>query len=617
MKIGLEIHFQLGGNKLFCSCSTEGTELNESFTRKLTPVMGELGKLDTAVEYETIRNRNFLYRVSSNSCLVEKDEEPPHPVNPDALKTAIAISKALHCKVLDYTSFMRKIVVDGSNTSGFQRTGIVGMDGYVQTSRGNVRVSTITLEEDACRKLSEKEGVVEYSLDRLGIPLIEISTEPDIIDPDHALETAKAIGHYVMSMQNFRGEVDSIRQDVNFSMGFGRVEIKGVSKLSFIKDTIEYEIKRQSSLEAISRMLAEKPHGIGDFIDITGMFTNTDSSMIKKSIASGKSVMCARVSGCNGLMKHGNYKLGREFADVAKNMGLGGLMHSDEFPAYGLSDEELHSIYSTAGKGDNDAVIVVLGEKSRIEKLKPLLDERFDKILKMQLEETRSATPSGETRYLRPLAGKERMYPETDIPAVKITEAIMESIEKLVPKSLEETMNELTKKFKLSQVEAESLINNNLLSLFKALAGNFDNPHILSRILLQTIPELENKKGKKLSQVQMVDIFGNQYLEARQLPQYHNTDSILELSRREKWDRNTFETALSLYIIDNIPVSELEKREELKMLNDNEIKKILDELVKDGNVTQKNVIPLFRGKTKQSFNPSDVIKIFVTMQNQK
>jgi Archaeal Glu-tRNAGln amidotransferase subunit E (contains GAD domain) len=144
-----------------------------------------------------------------------------------------------------------------------------------------------------------------------------------------------------MSMPNFRGEVDSIRQDVNFSMGFGRVEIKGVSKLSFIKDTIEYEIKRQNSLDAISRKLSSQFSGIGDFIDITGIFENTGSSMVKKAIASGKSVMCAKVSKCNGLMKSGDYKLGREFADIAKNIGIGGLMHSDEFPAYGLSGEEL------------------------------------------------------------------------------------------------------------------------------------------------------------------------------------------------------------------------------------------------------------------------------------
>ncbi len=617
MKIGLEIHFQLGGNKLFCSCSTEGTDLNNAFTRKLTPVMGEMGKVDTAVEYETIRNREFLYRESSNSCLVEEDDEPPHTVNIEALKTSIAISKALNCKVLDYISFMRKIVIDGSNTSGFQRTGIVSMDGYVKTSKGNVRISTITLEEDACRKLSEKNGVVEYSLDRLGIPLIEIATEPDIIDPDHALETAKAIGHYVMSMQNFRGEVDSIRQDVNFSMGFGRVEIKGVSRLSFIKDTIEYEIKRQNSLAAISGILAKKSPEIGSFIDITGMFANTGSSMIKKSIASGSSVMCAKVSDCNGLMKHGNYKLGREFADIARNIGIGGLMHSDEFPAYGLSEEELEKIYSIAEKGENDAVIVVLAGKSGIEKLKPLLDERLDRILKMQLEETRAATPAGETRYLRPLAGKERMYPETDIPAVKITGVLIGAAEKLVPNSLEAILAELTGKFTLSPVEAESLINNGLLSLFKSLVGSFDNPHILSRLLLQTIPEFEKKIGRKLSQEQMAGIFGNPYLEAKKLPPQQNVKSIMEIFKKKKWDRNTLQIAISLYLLDKVPIYKLEEREELSVLDNQEIKIILEGLLKEDKVTLKNLIFLFRNKTKRSFNPSDVIKAFNAMQNNK
>jgi glutamyl-tRNA(Gln) amidotransferase subunit E len=406
MKIGLEIHFQLRGNKLFCPCSTERTESGSVFERRLTPVMGEMGMVDNAVEYENTRNREFLYHTSSNSCLVEKDEEPPHPVNAVALNTAIAISEALNCKILDYASFMRKIVIDGSNTSGFQRTGIIGMDGHIQTSRGPVRISTITLEEDACRKISEKHGIADYSLDRLGIPLIEISTEPDIVDPDHALETAKAIGHFVMSMGNFRGEVDSIRQDVNFSMGFGRVEIKGVSKLSFIKDTLDYEIKRQESLSEISGIFHGKSPDIGDFIDITDIFVNTGSSMVKRAIISGKSVMCARLQGCNHLMKYGNYRLGRELADVAKNMGIGGLMHSDEFPAYGLTGEELNKIYSAAGKMDEDAVIVVIADKPSIESLMPLLRERMNKIMELDLAETRAATQSGETRYLRPLAGK-------------------------------------------------------------------------------------------------------------------------------------------------------------------------------------------------------------------
>ncbi len=614
MKIGLEIHFQLKGNKLFCSCSTEGTDSGSAFQRKLTPVMGEMGKLDNAVEYENIRNREFLYRVSSNSCLVEKDEEPPHPVNQEALNDAIAISRALNCKILDYASFMRKIVIDGSNTSGFQRTGIIGLDGYIRTSKGRVRISTITLEEDACRKISEKHGKAEYSLDRLGIPLIEISTEPDIVDPDHALETAKAIGHFVMSMGNFRGEVDSIRQDVNFSMGFGRVEIKGVSKLSFIKDTLDYEIKRQKSLSEISGKFSGKPPVVENFVDITGIFGNTGSSMIKKAIDSGRSVMSARLPGCNHLMKHGDYRLGRELADVAKNLGIGGLMHSDEFPAYGLTDQELKEIYSSVGKKDNDAVIVVIADKSSIKALGPLLNQRLDKLVRMNLEETRAATQSGETRYLRPLAGKERMYPETDIPVIEITEEHIKSIEYMVPKSLDEIKNELTETFKLSQVEAESIINTNMLTLFTVLAKDFNNPSILSRILLQIIPEFEKKRGKKLTPDEIRDIMGVTLSSGNQYSRDNKITSIFGMGNRKKWDRSTLELAISLYMLSNIPLSEIENRRELTPLTEDEIRRIIMQLKTEENINEKNLIVMFRKKTDHSFDPKIVIQIFKEMK---
>ncbi len=613
MKIGLEIHFQLRGNKLFCACSTEGGESPSSFRRKLTPVMGEMGMVDNAVEYENIRNREFLYHVSSNSCLVERDEEPPHPVNQEALNTAIAISEALNCKILDYASFMRKIVIDGSNTSGFQRTGIIGMDGYINTSKGQVRISTITLEEDACRKISEKHGTAEYSLDRLGVPLIEISTEPDIVDPAHALETAKAIGHFVMSMNNFRGEVDSIRQDVNFSMGFGRVEIKGVSKLSFIKDTLDYEIKRQKSLSDISSKFSGRPPKIKDFIDITDIFRNTDSSMIKRGIASGKAVMCARLPKCNHLMKYGDYRLGRELADIAKNLGIGGMMHSDEFPGYGLTEEEVNRIYSSAGKTKDDAVIVVIADRSSIVALTPLLNERIDKIIKLNLEETRAATQSGETRYLRPLAGRERMYPETDIPLIQITGERMKSIKYMVPKSLDEIKNELIDEFKLSQVEAEAIINNNLLSLFMVLSKDFEQPTLLSRILLQIIPEFEKKRGKKLTQEEIKDILGVS-INGRNVHSDAGIKSILGIANRKKWDRNTLELALSLYMLKNVPLSELEVRNELNPLNEEDIKRILNELKAEGGLTEKNVIVLFRKQTDRSFDPKVVIEIFREMK---
>ena len=595
MKIGLEIHFQLKGSKLFCSCDTEGEKTDFVIERKMTPVMSEMGEMDSAVKYEYIRNRKFIYHTSTNSCLVEKDDEPPHNVDYNALKTAIALSMGLHCKIVDYVSFMRKLVIDGSNTSGFQRTGIIGMNGYIKTSKGNVNISTITLEEDAARKIMENEEKAEYSLDRLGIPLIEISTEPDIINQEHALETAKAIGYLVMSMDNFRGEVDSIRQDVNFSMGYGRVEIKGVSKLSFIRDTVNYEINRQESLNEISRILKIKGCEISNFSDITDIFKNTESSMIKKAIKSGKSVFAARITNVNHLMKYNNYHLGKELADVAKNMGIGGMMHSDEFPGYGISDKELNNVYNLLIKGENDGIIIVLTYKNNIDQLLSLLRSRLNKIINMDLAETRAATGNGETRYLRPLPGKERMYPETDVPLFEINENLLNEAREIIPETMEEVNSKLNNEYKLSNIESDGIINNNLYNTFVKLIKIYNEPRTISRLLLQTIPELNKKYNSKIGNEDII--------------------KILNIAKNAGWDRSNIEKALEIFTVKKININELIKMDELKSLNDNEIKKIIAKLINNNSITEKNIIPSFKKETNSTFNAKKVIEIYKKLKN--
>ncbi len=591
MKIGLEIHFQLKGSKLFCSCSTEGVKKDPYFQRKMTPTMSELGKIDRAAEYENIRNRNFTYYVSNNSCLVEADEEPPHDPDMENIKTTIIISMALHCNVMNYISFMRKIVIDGSNTSGFQRTGIIGMDGYIETSRGNVRISAVTLEEDAARKLSSSEDHVDYSLDRLGIPLVEISTEPDIVDENHAIETAKKIGFIVKSLKNFRGDVDSIRQDVNFSMGFGRVEIKGVSKLSMIREAIKYEVKRQLSLQKASEIINERGGvHISEFINVDNIFVNTTSNMIKKAFAGNKNVFAAKLENLNGLLKNGNFRLGKELADVTKNLGIGGLMHSDEFPGYGVSEMELNAIYDLLNKGEKDAVILVLTNEDIKNSLQNMIYERLNKIINMNLDETRAATESGETRYLRPLPGKERMYPETDIELIEIQDNLIKDLEKIVPEPMDTIISNLKNKYGLSVVESDALLNNNLYSDFVDMVNVYYRPKIIARILLQDTPEYEKKYGIKLENEKIL--------------------KVLYIARNNKWERNTIEKALEILWSGNSSVGELEFLEELKTLDYDSIYVIVKKLIADKNINEKNIIPEFKNQTEKSFNPGTVMEIY-------
>ena len=195
LKVGLEIHQQLNtSHKLFCNCSTNLKEdYKLTLERYLRPALSELGEVDVAALFEWKKGKKYVYRIPiTTSCLVEADEEPPHAINEEALKIALAIAIALNSNIVDEIYVMRKIVIDGSNTTGFQRTAIVALGGMLKDE--GVTIQTIAVEEDAARKIDERTDQVTYSLDRLGIPLIEISTGPDIRSPEQAERVALKIG---------------------------------------------------------------------------------------------------------------------------------------------------------------------------------------------------------------------------------------------------------------------------------------------------------------------------------------------------------------------------------------------------------------------------------------
>ena len=251
-KAGLECHQQLDGKKLFCNCTTINSDKEPDIkvTRKLRAVAGETGEIDIAAEYEMAKNKEFIYLSNSeDSCLVEYDCEPPHNINKEALKVSLEVAMMLNAKIVDEIQVMRKTVIDGSNTSGFQRTALIAQDGYIETSLGKVRIPTICLEEEASQKIKEDEKSVTYRLDRLGIPLIEVATEADIKNPEHAKEVASYIGMVLRSTGKCKRGIGTIRQDVNISIKNGtRTEIKGFQELKSIPKIIENEILRQESL---------------------------------------------------------------------------------------------------------------------------------------------------------------------------------------------------------------------------------------------------------------------------------------------------------------------------------------------------------------------------------
>src|SRR5712691_2022866 len=220
LKVGLELHQQLATHKLFCECESGLVDDpgGMRFRRRLRPTPSEMGEIDAAAIEEAKRQLTFVYETTPNSCLVEADEEPPHPPNPGALDIAI----------------------DGSNTAGFQRSALVAMDGHLDVNGKRIGVPTILLEEDAARKLGEAEGEVVYRLDRLGIPLVELATTPNIETPDEARDVALTFGSLLRATRKVKRGIGTIREDLNVSIeGGARIEIKGVQELRMIATFVE------------------------------------------------------------------------------------------------------------------------------------------------------------------------------------------------------------------------------------------------------------------------------------------------------------------------------------------------------------------------------------------
>lgn len=505
MKIGFEIHQQLSTNKLFCSCPSELTEkkADTKVIRKLRPTQSELGEIDRAALKEFLKGRYYEYEVhNTNVCLVELDEEPPHLPNEEAIDIAIEISLLLNAKIVDEIHFMRKIVIDGSNTSGFQRTAIIAMNGYIETENGKVRIPTICLEEEAARKIGEENRKVIYRLDRLGIPLVEISTAPDISSPSQAREVALKIGEILRSTGKVRRGIGTIRQDINISVeGGARVEIKGVQDLNLIPKIVEREIKRQKKLIEVKKELKNRNIDVDPIIeDVSDIFINTKSNIIRKV---GK-VYALRLRGFRGLLKD---KLGPELAQYASVVsGVRGIIHIDELPGYGITRKEVEKINKRLRLREQDAFVLVVSTHEVAYKALNAVLERALMAFNGVPEETRMALKDGSTKYMRPLPGAARMYPETDIPPLEITKDRIERIRRRLPELIDEKIERYIKQYSLSRELASQIAKSEYASFFEKIAEKTKvSPSIIAYTLTSTLKEIR-REGYDTSKISKGDI---------------------------------------------------------------------------------------------------------------
>ncbi|KHO52626.1 MAG: glutamyl-tRNA(Gln) amidotransferase subunit E [archaeon GW2011_AR17] len=342
-KCGLECHQQIESNKLFCSCPSlvnDDAQADIFFSRKLRAAAGETGLIDQAAAYEMQKGKTFQYEAcSSSSCLVEFDEEPPHLVNMHALKVALEVSLLLHAKIVEEIHFMRKTVVDGSNVSGFQRTALIAMNGYIDTSQGRVTIPSICLEEEAAKKLEGHEHLVKFRLDRLGVALVEIATDASIQDPEHAKEVASLLGMILRSTGKVKRGLGTIRQDVNISIaGHPRVEVKGFQELRYMPTVIQQEITRQiqEAKKGEAHVRKANPDGTSSYLrpmpGAARMYPETDIPPIPITKELLASITLPELLDAKALRYEKDYALSAELARmlVAEDVDFPGYVK--EFP---------------------------------------------------------------------------------------------------------------------------------------------------------------------------------------------------------------------------------------------------------------------------------------------
>ena len=515
---GIEVHQQLATGKLH---SRQPSKLYDvtidtvpdawpRYARKLRLASGEGGKVDVAARFEKKRNRSFVYIQSPNSGLIELDESPPLLHDEDALDVALTVSAMLEAKPVGAIQTMRKTVVDGSNTSGFQRTSLISTDGILRTETGDVGIDVLCLEEDSARKLdsvsTDHGEQVIYNLDRLGVPLIEIATSPDIQSPEHAKETAKALGRTLRDTRRVRRGLGSIRQDLNVSVACGdRVEIKGCQDLGWIPRIVRLEMVRQVHMYRLANELRSKlghpplppnrdfddetvesavaeavsNHIPLECVDVTSSFTSCESRMVTDGLNQNFTMLAIGLKGFDGMIgsktldTEGSQlpRLGRELAGAAKLAGVRGVFHSDELPAYGIEEEHVQQVRGELKLSPSDAFVLCLAPEWQARLALESVGRRARRAFHRIPQEVRNvvvrkgAPDDGTTTPMRPLPGGARMYPETDVPTMLIQEEHWRRIASNLPMRQDERMERLTST-ELSEDQCKQLLSRELDDAF-------------------------------------------------------------------------------------------------------------------------------------------------------
>jgi len=520
LRCGLEIHQQLNSEKkLFCRCPSKLQGKKEPdfiIKRLMRPVLGEMGTFDKAMLTEYEKNINIEYECYNDAiCTYELDETPPFSCNIEARKIALKIALLLNSNIIEEMHVCRKNYLDGSVPSGFQRTMIIGTDGYITLRTGKkVGIEILSLEEDSARKIKTIDKTNYFRLDRLGIPLVEITTKPDINNPEECRECAERLGLLLWST-NVKKVLGSIRQDINVSIKNGtRIEIKGVQKLDWIPILINHEISRQIGLLDIKKELEKRKLSERDvdnnYSDLTKIISDTSSLFASKGISSGKKLYGINIKGFKSLFGKflvKEYRFGTEVSSKVKTLtGLKGIIHSDEdFAKYNFSENDIKKIKNHLNSKEEDCFILVSGTEEVATKAITIVVERVKQAFKGVPPETRRALENGNTEFLRELHGGARLYPDTDSRAIINDINDINEIKANLPDYPWNVMKEYANSYRIEESSVKQLFFTGKLNLFKKLIKIYpDNPSTIINKILNTTTALR-REGKNIDNIKESD----------------------------------------------------------------------------------------------------------------
>ncbi len=486
---GLEVHQQLKtSRKLFCNCPAgiyqKPNQFDAEVIRHMRPTLSELGEYDGTALMEFKTRKKIVYRLKNETtCTYEVDDTPPFPVNREALEISIGISLLSKLNIVGEVHITRKQYLDGSIPTGFQRTAIIGVEGLLPLPHKNIRLIQLSLEEDSCREVSDIGHTRIYRTDRLGMPLIETVTYPDMVNPDEVKQVCDYIRFLNRSTGKVRTGIGAGRQDVNVSCrGGSRVEIKGVAHTRWIPQLTHNECFRQWSLLLLKdRLLSTGINPATWKINSTELNYhdyNFDFQPIIDANQNGYKLIAVNLPGYRGALSHFTQP-GRMFAHeiserlkVVACLELPHMIHSEQFNA-DISDKDFSKIKALLKAKEEDAQIIFWGPAEDVPTALETIEERCLMALNGIPPETRKSMPDGTTIFERVLPGADRMYPDTDSAPIPLEDQYIEELRNKLPQEVIERYN-IMKNWGVPEDVFTYIFRNDLFPLIEKIVNELD-----------------------------------------------------------------------------------------------------------------------------------------------